>query len=146
MCSFSWHKHKTQNTHALAGEPCAGSLFISNHYNINTIFFYKTTATRKPYKNIVILRKVRVGTEILLHARLRYVQYFLDARVCTLLCSRCVATIYYNAETRKGGVGQNWRGTRMFLTGLRSAPGQRPPEKAEGFLWPLRPLSSDGCC
>ena len=76
----------------------------------------------------VIFRKVRVGTEILLHASLRYVQYFLDAYVCTLLCSRCVATSYYNAERRKGGVGQNWRGTRKFL--LRSAPGRRTPEKA----------------
>ena len=135
MYSFSWHKHKTLNTHTLAGEPCAGSLFISNHYNINTIFFYKTTATRKPYKNIVIFRKVRVGTEILLHARLRYVQYFLDARVCTLLCSRwCVATIYYNAETRKGGVGQNWRGTCKFLTDydLRQVDGHQ--KRLKGFF------------
>ena len=58
----------------------------------------------------------------------------------------CVATIYYNAETRNGGGEQNWRRTCKFLTGLRSALGQPPPEKAEGFLWPLRSLSSDGCC
>ena len=88
-------------------------------------FAPKGIISTTPYKNIVIFRKVWVGTEILLHARLRYVQYFLDAYVCTLLCSRCVATNYYNAETRKGGVGQNWRGTCKFL--LRSAPGQPQP-------------------
>ena len=104
--------------YVLAGEPCAGSLFIATLSTIDTIFFYKTTATRKPYQNTVIFCKVRVGTESLLHARLRYVFSIFSMRVCAhyYTDSRCVATIYYNTETRKGGVGKNWRGTCKSLT------------------------------